>query len=131
MTNASVIDSDYRGEVKVVLANLGDQPSRVEKGEQIAQLIIQKINHRQLQEVAQLDDTKRGDQGFRSSDTTMGQSAKGQKARPQMQINKISARAFRQFYRQGEMPSILRWDKVDSEIQLEAINISTERVIKK
>jgi len=36
MTNAGVIDSDYRGEVKVVLANLGDQPFRVEKGARIA-----------------------------------------------------------------------------------------------
>jgi len=42
MTNAGVIDSDYRGEVKVVLANLGDQPCRVEKGDGIAQLIIEK-----------------------------------------------------------------------------------------
>jgi len=40
MTNAGVIDSDYRGEVKVVLANLGDQRYRVEKGDRIAQLII-------------------------------------------------------------------------------------------
>jgi len=41
-TNAGVIDSDYRGEVKLVLANLGDQPYRVEKGDRIAQLIIAK-----------------------------------------------------------------------------------------
>ena len=39
--NAGVIDSDYRGEVKVVQANLGDQPYRVEKGDRIAQLIIE------------------------------------------------------------------------------------------
>jgi len=42
MTNTGVIDSDYRGEVKVVLANLGDQPYQVEKGDRIAQLIIEK-----------------------------------------------------------------------------------------
>jgi len=41
-TNAGVIDSDYRGEVKVVLANLEDQPYRVEKGDHIAQLIREK-----------------------------------------------------------------------------------------
>ena len=58
-TNAVVIDSDYRGEVKVVLANLGDQPYRVEKGDRIAQLIIEKIDSRELQEVTQLDDTER------------------------------------------------------------------------
>jgi len=49
MTNAGVIDSDYRGEVKVVLANLGDQPYRVEKKDQIAQLIIEKFDNRELQ----------------------------------------------------------------------------------
>jgi len=42
MTNAGVIDSDYRGEVKVILGTLGDQLYRVEKGDQIAQLIIEK-----------------------------------------------------------------------------------------
>jgi len=73
MTNAGLIDSDYRGEVKVVLANLGDQPYRVKKGEQIAQLIIEKFDNRELQEVTPLDDSQRGDQGFRSSDTTMDQ----------------------------------------------------------
>jgi len=52
MRNGGVIDADYRGEVKVVLANLGDQPYRVEKGERIAQLIVDKIDNRELHEVA-------------------------------------------------------------------------------
>ena len=47
-----------------------------------------------------------------------------------MEIKKISARAFGQFYRRGERIGILRWDKVDNEIQLEAINIRTELAIK-
>jgi len=51
MRNGVGIDSDYRGEVKVVLANLGDKPYRVEKGEQIAQLIIAKIDIQELLEV--------------------------------------------------------------------------------
>jgi len=42
-TNAGVIDSDYRGEVKMVLANLGYQSYRVEKGDRIAKLIIEKL----------------------------------------------------------------------------------------
>jgi len=130
MTNAGVIDSDYRGEVKVVLANLGDQPYRVEKGDRIAQLIIEKFDNRELQEVTQLDDTERGDQGFGSSDTTMDQRVTGQKAKAHMEINEISARAFGQFYRRGETTGILRWDEVDNEIQLEAIHISTELAIK-
>ena len=57
-TNGGVIDSDYRGEVNVVLANLRDPPYRVEKGDRIAQLIIKKIDNRELQEVTQLDDTE-------------------------------------------------------------------------
>jgi len=129
-TNAGVIDSDYRGEVKVVLAKLGDQPYRVEKGDRIARLIIEQIDNRELQEVAKLDDTERGDQGFWSSTTTMNERVKGQKAKPKMEINEIWARAFGQFYRRGETIGILRWDEVDNEIQLEAINISTELPIK-
>jgi len=125
-----VIDSDYREEVKVVLANLGDKPHRVEKGDRIAQLIIEKIDNGELQEVAQLDDTERGDRGFGSSDPTMDQGVKGQKAKPNVEINAISARAFGQFYRTGETTGILRWDEVDNEIPLEAINIGTELAIK-
>jgi len=130
MTNAGVIDSDYRGEVKVVLTNLGDQPYRVEKGDRIAQLIIEKIDNRELQEITHLEDTKRGKQGFRSSDTTMDQRVASQKAKTHMEINQISARAFGQFYRREETPGILRWDEIANEIQLEAINISTEVAIK-
>ena len=130
MTNAGVIDSDYRGEVKVVLANLGDQPYRVEKGDRIAQLIIEKIDNRELQEVTKLDDTERGDQGFGGSDTTMDQRVTGQKAKPPMEINEISAKAFGQFYRRGKRTGILRWDEIKDEIQLEAINISTKLAIK-
>jgi len=130
MTNGGVIDSDYRGEVDVVLANLGDQTYRVEKGDRIAQLIIEKIDNRQLQEVTQLDDTTRGDRGFGSSNTTMDQEVKDQSVKPAIEINGISARGLGQFYRRAETPGILRWDEVDNEIQLEAINISTELAIK-
>jgi len=129
-TNAGVIDSDYRGEVKVVLANLGDQPYRVEKGDRIAQLIIEQFDNRELQEVTRLDDTERGDQGFGSTNTTTDQRVKSQEAKPKVDINEISARAFGQFYPRGETMGILRWDKVDTEIQLEAINISTQLAIK-
>jgi len=89
MTNSGVIDSDYRGEMKVALANLGDQPYRVGKEDWIAQMIIEKIENRELQEVTQLDDTKRGDQGFKSFYTTMDQEVKGQEAKPKMDINEI------------------------------------------
>jgi len=60
----------------------------------------------------------------------MDHRVKGQKAKPKVEINEISARAFGQFYQRGETTGILRWDEVDNEIQLEAINISTELAIK-
>jgi len=60
----------------------------------------------------------------------MNQKVMGQKAKTHMEINEISARAFRQVYRRGETTRILRWDEVDNEIHLEAINISTELAIK-
>jgi len=129
-TNADVIDSDYRGEVKVVLANLGDHPYRVAKEDRIAQASFEKFDNRELQEVTLLDDTERGDPGFRSSDTTMDQEVKSQRAKPKIEINEIWARAFGQFYRRGETTGILRWDEIEDEIQLEAINISTELAIK-
>ena len=55
-TNAGVIGADYRGEVKVVLVNQGNHPYQVERGDRIAQLINDKINNEELQEVAELDD---------------------------------------------------------------------------
>src|SRR6266403_754044 len=95
-TNAGVIDANYTGEVKVVLVNQGDQPYVVEKHDLIAQLIIEKINTEELQEVVELGDTKRGNRGLGSTDTKEGDQ-KVEKG-PYIQINEISARAFGQFY---------------------------------
>jgi len=86
--------------------------------------------NRELQEVSQLDETERRDQGFRSSNPSMDQKVRGQRAKPNIEINEILARAFGQFYQRGETTEILRWDEVANEIQLEAINISTELAIK-
>ena len=93
-------------------------------------MIIEKINNQQLREVVELDCTKRGNQGFGSSTTTNDQNVEKQTCKTRVEINEISARAFAQFYRRGEEIGILKWDKVDYEIQLEAINISTELAIK-
>ena len=90
----------------------------MEKGDQIAQLIIDKINNRELQVVTLFDDTKRGDQGFGSSNTTKDQRVKGPSAKQRMKINEILARAFGQLYLRGETTGILRWNEVDDEIQL-------------
>lgn len=64
---AGVVDSGYRGEVKVVLTNLSDEPFVVEKGMKIAQFLIQPVEKVKISETAQLDDTTRGDKGFGST----------------------------------------------------------------
>lgn len=62
-----VIDSDYRGEIHIVLSNSTKQPFSVEKGDRIAQGILMPINHAQFQEVSELSETKRGTGGFQST----------------------------------------------------------------
>ena len=66
-TMAGVIDSGYRGEVKVVVFNLGDKPYKVSKGSKIAQLVIMPIIQYEIEEKEELEDTHRGEKGFGSS----------------------------------------------------------------
>lgn len=58
------IDADYRGEVKVALINLGNEPVTIERGMRIAQLIIAPVCQAELMEVDVLPDTQRGQGGF-------------------------------------------------------------------
>jgi dUTP pyrophosphatase len=58
------IDSDYRGEVAVLLVNLGREPVTLEPGQRVAQLVVSPIVRADLEEVAELDDTLRGSGGF-------------------------------------------------------------------
>ena len=62
-----VIDSDYRGEVKVALHNHSDQPQTVEPGERVAQLVIVPFLAAEYEEVQELSDTDRGEGGFGST----------------------------------------------------------------
>lgn len=64
---AGVIDSGYRGEVKVVMANLGDKPFVVEKGMKIAQILIQPVTEVEVLETEELEETSRGKKGFGST----------------------------------------------------------------
>jgi len=64
---AGVIDSNYRGEYGVVLLNIGDKPYQIRKGDKIAQLLIQKIENVEMEEVNELSETLRGEGGFGSS----------------------------------------------------------------
>lgn len=61
------IDADYRGEVKVILINLGSEPFTVERGARIAQMVVQPVVQAVLHEVQSLDETERGSGGFGSS----------------------------------------------------------------
>ncbi|KZE18012.1 MULTISPECIES: dUTP diphosphatase [Sphingomonas] len=67
LNTPGTIDSDYRGEVKVILANLGQEPFRVVRGERIAQLVPAEVIRATLTEVDLLDDTVRGAGGFGST----------------------------------------------------------------
>ncbi len=67
LNTPGTIDSDYRGEVKVILANLGNEPFRVVRGERIAQLVPAVVTRATLCEVDTLDDTARGAGGFGST----------------------------------------------------------------
>lgn len=65
LTNSpGTVDSDYRGEVKVLMINLGQEPVVLKRGDRIAQLLIAPIAHAQVMKVENLDDTTRGGGGF-------------------------------------------------------------------
>lgn len=61
------IDADYRGEVQVLLVNLGDEAAVITRGMRIAQLVIAPVSHARLSEVASLDETARASGGFGST----------------------------------------------------------------
>jgi dUTP pyrophosphatase len=64
---AGVIDSNFRGEIGIVLKNLGNESIQIEKNMRIAQLLIQPIISANIEEVSQVDETKRNHDGFGSS----------------------------------------------------------------
>ncbi len=64
LNSPGTIDSDYRGEVKVILANLGKEPFVIRRGERIAQMVIAPVARAVLVERRSLDDTARGAGGF-------------------------------------------------------------------
>ena len=67
LNTPGTIDSDYRGEVKVILANLGDEPFEVKRGERIAQLVPAPVLRAHFTEVHKLEETARGSGGFGST----------------------------------------------------------------
>ena len=68
ITNSpGVIDSSYRGELKVILKNLGDLPFEIHNGDRIAQLILMNYNKIEFKLVEELSETERGEGGFGST----------------------------------------------------------------
>ena len=67
LNSPGTIDSDYRGEIKVILANLSDTPYMVNPGERIAQGVLSLYTKAVWDEVETLDETSRGNGGFGST----------------------------------------------------------------
>lgn len=64
LNSPGTVDADYRGELKVVLINLSNEPQHVHPGDRIAQMVIQKVEKVILTQVNELNSTVRGDGGF-------------------------------------------------------------------
>lgn len=69
LNSPGTIDADYRGEVKILLINLGSDPFAIRRGERIAQLVICAVAQAKLELTHQLDGTSRGSGGFGSTGT--------------------------------------------------------------
>lgn len=67
LNSPGTIDADYRGEIKVILINLGDEPFAIARGDRIAQLVVQPVSHVVWVEQNRLASSDRGDGGFGSS----------------------------------------------------------------
>ena len=67
LNSPGTIDSDYRGEIKVIMINLSNETTVINTGERIAQLIISKFEKVQFKEVDELNETERGEGGFGST----------------------------------------------------------------
>lgn len=69
LNTPGTIDADYRGEIQVILVNLGQEPFVITRGMRIAQMVIAPVLQVRWQEVATLDTTERGGNGFGSTGT--------------------------------------------------------------
>ena len=67
LNSPGTIDSDYRGEVRIILANLGQVPFEIRRGERIAQLVVSPVAHATFNQVASVSATVRGAGGFGST----------------------------------------------------------------
>jgi len=70
LNSPGTIDADYRGEVKVILMNLGGDTVNIDRGDRIAQLVIAPVTRVVVEEVEEVDETTRGEGGFGSTGVT-------------------------------------------------------------
>jgi dUTP pyrophosphatase len=91
LNSPGTIDCDYRGELQVLLANLGAVPCTITRGERIAQLVFQRVERVRLQEIGEASATVRGAGGFGST----GSSGTGAKARPPRKPRKRPTKSVR------------------------------------
>jgi len=69
LNTPGTIDADYKGEIKVILVNLGKEKFVIENGDRIAQMVVCPVVQADLEEVKELPDTNRGSAGFGSTGT--------------------------------------------------------------
>ena len=70
LNSPGTIDADYRGEVKVILMNLGGDSVTIDRGDRIAQLVIAPVTRVVIDEVEEIEETTRGEGGFGSTGTS-------------------------------------------------------------
>lgn len=81
LNSPGTIDSDYRGEVHVILINLGPKPLVVKRGERIAQLVVAPVTRARLVAATELSNTRRGSGGFGSTGVVIGKNPKPKRQR--------------------------------------------------
>jgi len=67
LNSPGTIDSGYRGEIRVILVNLGKEPFRIRRGDRIAQLVLSPVARAEFEEAAELSGSQRGSGGFGST----------------------------------------------------------------
>ena len=67
LNTPGTIDADYRGEIRLIVINLGEEPATISSGERLAQMVVARVARVEWTEVENLDETKRGGGGFGST----------------------------------------------------------------
>lgn len=67
LNSPGTIDADYRGEIRIIIANLGQEPYTIQRGDRIAQMIVAPVTRAEWSVVDELEDTPRGEGGFGST----------------------------------------------------------------